>query len=983
MSSLASSLSTGFQKISNVGKTALKAVGTAVTAASAAIGVFAKSTIDAGMNFDAAMSKVAAVSGATGDDFDALRDKAIEMGSNTKFSATEAAEAFNYMAMAGWKTEDMLGGIEGIMNLAAASGENLATTSDIVTDALTAFGMTADESGHFADILAVASSNANTDVGMMGETFKYVAPVCGTLGYSAEDAALAIGLMANSSVKGSMAGTALRSIIARLSTDAGASANKLGALGTLTEELGVEFYNTDGSARALGDVLLETREAWKDLTEEQKINYANTIAGQEGLAAWNAMMNASDADLEKLTSSLEDCDGAALQMAETMQDNLAGDITKFKSALEGAQIVISDELTPTLRGFVQYGTNAISELSKAFQEGGFEGLLDKASEMLSVLVTKFTEYLPKIAEIGTSMMTSFISEIGNHTGELKTAATEALHALISGFDTIVDQVLPIISDFMPVVAETILSYKEILFETGLNLITAFVSGISENIGDIAQAALSTVERLANSIVENIPILIDSAVNIINNLGEFIVDNLPLLITAAMSIITTLADGLSQNLPTIIPTIVDIIVQIVETLCSPDTLLPLIDAALEIIVALAQGLVDAIPSLISAIPTILAALVDTIILALPDIITAGIQIIFALIDGLIQSIPQLVAAVPSLIIGIVNGIIQNLDKIIVAAPQIILALAQGLIGAIPSLVAAIPQLILAIVHAFTSYDWGSLGKNLVTGIKDGISNAWESFKGWVKSKFDGLVSSVKSLLGIHSPSTVMQGVGENLVAGLENGISDMPERTQKTLTATSKNISDFGLAAAKTSAQASAAMLSGVMDNISKLPSQMGAKLDTVKSNVSSFGSSLVSSFSSMGKNVISGMISGIGSMVSSLYSSIKNALSGLVSKAKSALGIHSPSKVFAGIGEYMVEGLGQGWSGAIGDVEKMIDRDMTFSGHISTSSTNKATGGAGLAGANINIYVNGANIQDDQKLAEKIAFQFQMLIDREAMAVGA
>ena len=213
---------------------------------------FTTDVIETGTEFDAGISKVGAISGASAEDMEKLREKAKEMGASTKFTAAESAEALEYMAMAGWKTEDMLSGISGIMDLAAASGEDLGTTSDIVTDALTAFGLTAADSGHFADVLAAASSNANTNVSMMGETFKYVAPVAGTLNYSIEDMAEAIGLMANSGIKSSQAGTALRSIITRLSTDAGSSSKSLGALGTLVEKLGVEFY------KSVDDIIVHT-----------------------------------------------------------------------------------------------------------------------------------------------------------------------------------------------------------------------------------------------------------------------------------------------------------------------------------------------------------------------------------------------------------------------------------------------------------------------------------------------------------------------------------------------------------------------------------------------------------------------------------------------------------------------------------------------------------------------------------------------------
>ena len=269
------------------------------------ISIGVSDSINTFKDFEAAMSQVQAVSGATSAELEQLTQKAKEMGATTKFTATESAEAFNYMAMAGWKTSDMLSGIEGILNLAAASGADLATTSDIVTDALTAFGLVAGDAGHFSDVLAAASSNANTNVTMMGETFKYAGTMAGSLGYSIEDVALATGLMANAGVKSSMAGTALNSFMTRLATDAGASSKSLGALGVMTEELGVEFYNAEGNARPLGTVLRELRAATADLNDEEKSYYANKIAGMEAQKGLLAILNASEEDFKKLSVAVE------------------------------------------------------------------------------------------------------------------------------------------------------------------------------------------------------------------------------------------------------------------------------------------------------------------------------------------------------------------------------------------------------------------------------------------------------------------------------------------------------------------------------------------------------------------------------------------------------------------------------------------------------------------------------------------------------
>lgn len=330
-------LKTVGENVTNVGKKFLP-----VTAGVVGLGTAAVKTA---ADFDSAMSKVAAVSGATGSDFDALRDKAREMGAKTKFSASEAAEAMNYMAMAGWKTEDMLSGIEGVMNLAAASGEDLATTSDIVTDALTAFGLTAADSGHFADILAAASSNANTNVSMMGETFKYCAPIAGALGFSAEDTAEAIGLMANAGIKGSQAGTALRTIMNNLSGDVKICGSSIG-------EVTVATTNADGSMRDLSDILADCRTAFSGLTESEKAQAAESLVGKNAMSGFLALMNAGEGDIDKLSSAIANCDGTAAGMAETMQDNLAGQLQILKSQLEELAISFGDLLMPAIRSIV-------------------------------------------------------------------------------------------------------------------------------------------------------------------------------------------------------------------------------------------------------------------------------------------------------------------------------------------------------------------------------------------------------------------------------------------------------------------------------------------------------------------------------------------------------------------------------------------------------------------------------------------------------
>lgn len=337
-------------------------------------------TINTYKDFEAAMSQVQAISGSTQSDLTRLTAKAKEMGATTKFTAAESAEAFNYMAMAGWNAEQMMGGIEGILNLAAASGEDLGTTSDIVTDALTAFGLKASDATHFSDVLAQASSSANTDVGMMGETFKYVASMAGSLSYSIEDVALMTGLMANSGIKSTQAGTSLNSVLTRLATNSSGAADAIAALG-------VNFYDSAGNARPLGTVMEELREATKGMNQEQKSNLANTVAGMEAQKGLLAILNASEEDYNKLADAISNADGASKRMSDTMMDNLSGDITLFQSAVDGLKISLGERMSNSwLRDIVQWLTAQVPKAEQLFSDA-----MDSAERKLDSIKRKFKE----------------------------------------------------------------------------------------------------------------------------------------------------------------------------------------------------------------------------------------------------------------------------------------------------------------------------------------------------------------------------------------------------------------------------------------------------------------------------------------------------------------------------------------------------------------------------------------------------------------
>ncbi len=300
-----------------------------------------KDTVDTFANFEAAMSQVKAISGANNGEFAELTEKAKFMGASTKFTATESAEAFNYMAMAGWETRDMLDGIEGIMSLAAASGEDLATTSDIVTDALTAFGLKALDAGHFADVLAQASASANTNVGMLGESFKYVAPVAGAMGYKVEDVSLALGLMANASIKGSMAGTSLKTSLANMAAPTKKMAQAM-------KQYEISLTDSKGRMKDLKGVLDNLRSSLGGISETEQTAAASVIFGKEAMAGMLAIINASEEDYNKLTEAVNHADNASKRMADTMLDNLQGAFTLLQSAADGVKLSLGERFKPYL-----------------------------------------------------------------------------------------------------------------------------------------------------------------------------------------------------------------------------------------------------------------------------------------------------------------------------------------------------------------------------------------------------------------------------------------------------------------------------------------------------------------------------------------------------------------------------------------------------------------------------------------------------------
>lgn len=630
------------------------------------------------------MSEVAAISDATGEDLQKLTDKAKEMGAKTKFSATESAEAFKYMAMAGWKTSDMLNGIEGIMNLAAASGENLGSVSDIVTDALTAMGLSAKDSSHFADVLAAASSNSNTNVGMMGETFKYAAPLAGALGYNIEDLALSIGLMANAGIKSSQAGTSIRSVLTRL-------AKPTKEVDKAMTKYGISITNTDGSMKSLREVMENMRTSLQGLPEDEQAAAAAAIGGQEAMSGLLAIINASDDDWNKLSKAIDNCNGETERMANTMIDNLSGAVTIAKSALEGLGIAIFETYSEKTKVAVQNFTLFLNELTEAVNERDIPGIINVIGDGLDSLITK-------IGEKGPGVIAKVSGVAGQVLDKLNAIAPGAVTAGAAIFDSLQQGLmdnLPKLQQFAAQVCPTLLAllieHKADMLLLGLTILQGITEGLANNPDLISKTITDVVTQIGTFLTESAPSFIQSGLDVLTNIVQGISDNtekvtegltsvitaitdwiaepgnLSSLISSAMNIVTTLAQGLAENATNIGEGLSDIILAIVNWIAEPGNLASLLNAAVDIIASLVQGLTEHAEEIGTGIADIITAIIDWLSdpRNLLSVVAAALEITAALLKGLIspESLAKMAEAAEQLINNLISGIWNLASKVV--------------------------------------------------------------------------------------------------------------------------------------------------------------------------------------------------------------------------------------------------------------------------------------------------------------------------------
>nr|DAJ63296.1 MAG TPA: minor tail protein [Caudoviricetes sp.] len=795
----AATTSTALSKIDVAGQK-MEAVGNSIAGAgkkmmgvTTVIGGVGVAAVKTAADFDSAMSQVAAVSGATGKDFDDLRNKAREMGSKTKFSATEAAEAMNYMAMAGWKTEDMLGGIEGVMNLAAASGEDLAITSDIVTDALTAFGLSAKDSGHFADILAAASSNANTNVSMMGETFKYCAPIAGALGFSAEDTAEAIGLMANAGIKSSQAGTALRTIMNNLAGDVKISGKAIG-------DVTIATTNADGSMRDLSDILADCRTAFSGLTESEKAQAAESLVGKNAMSGFLALMNAGEGDIEKLSSAIENCDGSAEKMAMTMQDNLAGQLTILKSQLQELAISFGDILMPAIRSIVSKLQGFVDKLN------GMDEGTKRTIVTIALLVASIGPLLiiigTTILKIGVAMQ-GFV-KLANGVSKLKVAiqgGTGVLGKLGAALGGVSAPVLAVVAVIAVLVAafvhlwRTNEGFRDAIIGTW-NRIKDTISGFCQGIVD----RLNALGFQFTDIVDVLKTVWDGFCQILAPIFEGVFNHIANILSTVTGVITGILDvfigiftgnwsqawtgvkeifssiwnGISSfftNILNVIKGVADVVLGWFGTSWNEvwTNIKTFFEGIWNGIVSFFTGIWETIKNIVQTgimlIGSILEAAVDIITLPFRFIWENCKEIIIAVWDAIKSKVTTVINAVASVISTVMNAI----KTVFTTVWNAIKTVVTTVVNAIKSVVTTVFN---AIKSTATTV-WNAVKTAVTTpvnAIKSTVTSVFNSVKSTVTSIFNGIKSTATSVWnGIKSAITTPIEAAKNKVKGVVDAI----------------------------------------------------------------------------------------------------------------------------------------------------------------------------------------------------------------------
>ena len=679
----------------------------------------AKSSVSVGMSFDASMSQVAATMGTTVDQIDSLTKVAKEMGSTTKFTATQAADALNYLALAGYDADKAAEVLPSVLNLAAAGGMDLAYASDLVTDAMASLNIEANKQNvdEFGNKLAVGASKANASVSELGEAILTVGGTAANLKGGTTELVTALGKLADVGLKGSEGGTHLRNILLSLQSPTDEATK-------LMQKLGLQVYDAQGNMRGLDEILGDLNSVMSGMTRQQKDSIINQLFNKTDLRAVNGLLAAQGEQWDTLAAAIDSADGAMGQMAETQQDNLQGVMTSMGSAFEGLQLAIYNELEPTLTDVGNYGIQCIRTLTTALSEGGPEAMLAAAGEIISDLAAGFVEQLPGLMQTGVEIIANLANGIVEATPQVLSVAASVLGALVQGLSEALPQLLG----------------------TGVQMISQLGEGLKEGLPDFLAQALPLVADFASGLRENAGQIVDAGIAFILNLAQGLADGLPTLIEYLPGIVSDIAGIINDNAP------------------------KLLMAGVQLIVTLGKGLIDAIPTIVANIPQIIQAIVD--VWSAFNWLDLGAKAIKLLSNGITEMVGAVSNAGKSILDGIVSAI-KNLPDTLANLGKVAMYDLQGAItGAIGAAKVAALKIVSGIETSFNTLPAHllSIGKNAIQGLINGIADMAGTVVKSITGVVSGTVSTAKGILGIHSPSKVFSEIGLNICRGLAEGLT---------------------------------------------------------------------------------------------------------------------------------------------------------------------------------------------------------------------
>lgn len=822
----------GLSKLGSLASTGLKATITAIAAVGSGLAAIAGYAVKTGMDFESAMSRVQAISGATEKEFGKLEQQAIDLGASTAYSATEAAQGMENLASAGFVVEEIIEAMPGMLDLAASSGEDLASSADIAASTLRGFGLEASQAGHVADVLAKNAADTNAAVADTGEAMKYVAPVAHAMGLSIEEVAASVGLLANAGIKGSQAGTTLRGALTRLT-------NPTSKMRETMDELGLSFFDSEGKMLSLTEMTAELQDKTKGLTDEQKNAALATIFGQEALSGMLALIDAGPEELAALTKGLENCDGAAAAMAETMMDNLKGSVESLSGAVETLGILVYNEMQEPLKELTEKGEDYIHQLTSAFEDGGFEGIVAEIGTVFADITSQIVAVAPDMVNASVSVIQSFISGLSESLPEIASSGSEIGIQLINGITQIIPQALSCGLDFMKNLASgitqsapeltanvgsciidmlnTIGSSGGQFIKAGIEMIVALASGIAEQAPTILDAGVDMLENLAGGIIDALPALIPVALEAILSFASGFVSNIGSIVDIGISILTALVEGVVNSIPMLIETVPGLINDFWAAF--DENAIKLLKAGLNLIVMLGKGIIQNIPLIIENAGEIVKAILSTI--SHLDLLSAGKTLIKNLGTGIkamgshagqasntiAQKIWDIIKTTDWSSLGenvmtfLKNGItsmvtavgsaggnvataawnaIKNIDWLGLGK-NIITFLINGVKAMASSLGTAALNVAKAGMNAFKNADWKGIGVNLVKGIAAGVTNAAISLVDSAVKAAKNAINAVKGWLGIKSPSRrARDEIGKWILPGVEEGIDDTSDDLNKSM-----------------------------------------------------------------------------------------------------------------------------------------------------------------------------------------------------------